>query len=344
MIVDLERFLAMEEPFWKELEGVVTSLEKNPRTRLSLEEIRRFHYLYQRASSDLARLASFPAQAGTREYLEPLVARAYAEIQESREKRHRLSPLKWFFQSFPQTFRRHAAAFFLAVLIMLAGAAFGGMALYFDPDAKKVLMPYSHLRTDPSERVEREESMDRDRLEGRKTSFSAFLMTHNTKVSILTLSMGMTWGVGTIILLFYNGIILGAVSIDYVMAGEARFLAGWLLPHGAVEIPAILIAGQAGLVLGRALIGRGTTEPVRARLRSISGDLVNLIVGCAVLLVWAGMVESFLSQYHEPVIPYYLKILFGAAEICLLTLFLARSGRKAHEDARHKRKPVPLVN
>ena len=71
-------------------------------------------------------------------------------------------------------------------------------------------------------------------------------MTHNTQVSIFTLALGMTWGVGTIIMLFYNGVILGAVAVDYIHAGQTKFLLGWLMPHGVVEIPAILIAGQAG--------------------------------------------------------------------------------------------------
>ena len=44
------------------------------------------------------------------------------------------------------------------------------------------------------------------------------------------------------------------------------------------------------------------------------------------LLVWAGFIEAFLSQYHEPVIPYAAKIAFGAVELILLSLFLAKSG------------------
>ena len=86
-------------------------------------------------------------------------------------------------------------------------------------------------------------------------------MTHNTEVSIFTLALGMTWGVGTIIMLFYNGVILGAVAVDYIRAGETKFLLGWLMPHGVVEIPAILIAGQAGLLLASALIGHGRRCP-----------------------------------------------------------------------------------
>jgi uncharacterized membrane protein SpoIIM required for sporulation len=153
-------------------------------------------------------------------------------------------------------------------------------------------------------------------------------MTHNTRVSIFTMALGMTWGVGTIIMLFYNGVLLGAVAFDYVRAGQTTFLLGWLLPHGVVEIPSILIAGQAGFVLARALIGWGSQIPLTARLREISRDLVTLIFGVAVLLIWAGFVESFLSQYHEPVIPYSIKIAFGLVELTLLTLFLAKSGAK----------------
>src|SRR5213075_2388454 len=62
------------------------------------------------------------------------------------------------------------------------------------------------------------------------------------------------------------------------------------------------------------------------KIRVITGDLMTLIFGVGILLVWAGFVEAFLSQYHEPIIPYWLKISFGTAELCLLTLFLACSG------------------
>jgi uncharacterized membrane protein SpoIIM required for sporulation len=151
-------------------------------------------------------------------------------------------------------------------------------------------------------------------------------MTHNTQVSIFTLALGATWGFGTILMLFYNGVILGAVSVDYILAGQTKFLVGWLLPHGSFEIPAILIAGQGGFILGRALIGWGRRASLRSRLEAVSRDLVILIFGVAVMLVWAGLVESFFSQYHEPVISYTFKIMFGLTQLSLLTLLLVRSG------------------
>jgi uncharacterized membrane protein SpoIIM required for sporulation len=118
------------------------------------------------------------------------------------------------------------------------------------------------------------------------------------------------------------------VALDYVLAGETPFLLGWLLPHGVIEIPAIILAGQSGLVLAGALIGWGKSISLKARLRKISADLVTLIVGVAVMLIWAGIIEAFFSQYHEPVIPYGAKIGFGVLELFLLVLFLTMSGRR----------------
>jgi uncharacterized membrane protein SpoIIM required for sporulation len=328
MIIDLQRFVATERPHWTQLERLLDKLEEDPNLRMTLDELRQFHLLFERASADLARISTFSAEPATRRYLENLVARGYGEIHETRERQRRIRPLQWFFQTLPQTFRRHIKAFYLSVAITLAGCAFGGFAIALDPESKPALMPFSHLLQDPAQRVAEEESATSDRLSGRKSSFSTYLMTHNIKVSIFTLAMGMTWGVGTIILLFYNGIMVGAIAVDYARAGQTKFLLGWLLPHGAIEIPAILIAGQAGLMLALALIGWGKRVPLRARLREISQDLVTLIFGVGLLLVWAGFVEAFLSQYHEPVIPYMAKIAFGLVELILLFLFLSRSGLK----------------
>jgi uncharacterized membrane protein SpoIIM required for sporulation len=120
---------------------------------------------------------------------------------------------------------------------------------------------------------------------------------------------------------------LGAVAVDYLLAGQAPFLFGWLLPHGAVEIPAILVGSQAGFVLAGALLGRGRRKRLSARLRAVAPDVVTLCIGAALMLVWAGLVESFFSQYHEPVLPYAVKIAFGCVELVVLHWYLFRAGR-----------------
>ncbi len=331
MIIDLNKFIKEERPYWNELDDLLKRYETDAGFKLDLKGVKRFHYLYQRASADLAKIMSFSAEQEIRVYLESLVSRAFAEIHEARSKGGKINPAKWFFYTFPRTFRKQIAAFWVSLIIISAGTAFGIAAIVIDKESKTALMPFSHLMGDPSDRVAKEENAGADRLAGRKSSFSSQLITNNTRVSIVALALGVTWGIGTIIVLFSNGVMLGAVVADYVMAGQSKFLAGWLIPHGSIEIPAIILAGQAGLVLAGALIGWGRPVPLKTRLRKVSGDLVTLIGGVSVLLVWAGFVEAFLSQYHEPVIPYSFKISFGLVELFLLILFLARSGKTEND-------------
>jgi uncharacterized membrane protein SpoIIM required for sporulation len=326
MIVDLPRFVKAGQPHWSALEKTLAWFEKNPAGRLTLDEAQRFHALYERAADDLARVSGFAAEGELQKYLGWLVNRAYAEIHASRQE-IAFRPWRWLAVDFPRAFRRHWGAFQLAVLLTILGISFGAFALHHDPDAKDALMPFEGLRVSPAERVAREREMQGKQIEGQKSRFSAQLMTHNTQVAFTTLAFGMTFGLGTVIILFYNGVTLGAVAFDYISGGQATFLMGWLLPHGVIEIPAILIGGQAGLVIAHALIGWGDRTSRGDRLRSVSRDVVTLAGGVAVMLIWAGMVEAFISQYHEPVLPYSAKIAFGIVEMLLLSLFLFAAGR-----------------
>src|SRR5271154_2802315 len=178
MIVDLQKFIANGRPAWTELEKLLDRIETEPDWRMTLAQTQLFHQLYQRAAADLAKITTFSSEPETRRYLENLVARAYGEIHETREKQRRIFPLQWFFQTLPQTFRRNVRAFQLSLAITIAGCAFGGLAIAFDPDSKQVLMPFSHLMQDPAKRVAEEEKSTNDRLTGHKTTFSAELMTH----------------------------------------------------------------------------------------------------------------------------------------------------------------------
>src|SRR5882762_9426656 len=136
MIIDLPRFVASERPAWTELERLVSRIEAEPNYRMTLQQLEHFHLLYERTAADLAKIITFSSEPETRRYLENLVARGYGELHETRERQRRIFPLKWFFQTLPQTFRRHIRAFWMSLAITLAGCAFGGLAIALDPEAK----------------------------------------------------------------------------------------------------------------------------------------------------------------------------------------------------------------
>ena len=70
MIIDLQKFITEERPSWVELEAILDRLEKKPEITLTIRQLERFHYLYQRASADLAKISTFSAEPNTRLYLE----------------------------------------------------------------------------------------------------------------------------------------------------------------------------------------------------------------------------------------------------------------------------------
>ncbi|HEX4810273.1 MAG TPA: stage II sporulation protein M [Bryobacteraceae bacterium] len=333
MILNLERFLAHERPYWEELDQALQPFDRDRFYRPSLQASLHLFDLYQRAAADLGRLQE-AAQPELSAYLQALVARAYTQIHSGR-RQGRFRPLHWLTQTFPLTFRRQWRAFVLACCLMSLGTGFGVTLLRLDADAKRVLMPFPHLMTDPAARVKQEEKDKGKQIAGHQIEFSASLMANNIGVSFTSMAAGMTFGIVTVLIVFSNGLDLGAVAFDYIHAGQSKFLLGWLLPHGVFEIPALLIASQAGFILAGALIGWQSRLTRAERLRAISADVFTLAAGSTVLLVWAGLIESFVSQYHEPVLPYAAKIAFGLVELAALALFLSRSGRAQAGKDRH---------
>jgi uncharacterized membrane protein SpoIIM required for sporulation len=326
MILDHKKYIEKESICWNSLELLCKRIEEDPGIHLSYTEIQQFYSLYRRAVYALAYLKESCVAQSYIEMLEIVVGRAYAIIYSGGKIPSQIHLLSWFFKSFPVIFRKHLYAFGLSCAMMVLGCLFGVFVLSNDIGLKTELLPFGHGGLDPVKRVESEEKSKGENVKSQSATFSAYLMRNNISVSIRSIAFGMTLGIGTLLLLFYNGIIMGGICTDYIIAGKGTFLAGWLLPHGSIEIPSILIAGQAGFIIASTLFGY-KRERFRVRLKAIGQDIVILTGGIAVLLIWAGIIEAFFSQYHEPVIPYWLKITFGVVELTALTLFLMFGGR-----------------
>ena len=344
MILDLERFQAQARPRWRDLESLLGALESRPDRGLNPVEAEQLQELYAQTAADLNRVTHGALAHELRQYLERLVARAYAELYYAPPVRSEIwQPRRWLriFTAFPETFRRHVRYFALAVLITLLGCAFGGLAVHYDPASVDVLLPADYLRN-PGQRVHEEEQgqgqgrhLDSAQIEA---AFSAQLIKHNIEIALLAAALGVTFGIGTALLLFENGVLLGAVAVHYTQQGFGLFMTAWLLPHGVFEIPSILIAGQAGFYLARLLLRRREDRNVRQSMR----EWLVLVAGLAMMLVWAGLLEAFFSQHHAPVLPYGFKVAVAAAELVLLTIYLLMIGRR--EVPTDARSSVPSEN
>src|ERR1700689_854215 len=149
MILDLARFVETERPHWITLEKTLDWIDADPTRALTLEELERFHVMYQRAAADLAKVSTLASEGDLRTYLEWLVSRAYAEIHESRNRR-KFRPWRWFTVEFPRAFRRHWGAFQFSIALTLIGVAFGAFALHIDPESRYVILPFGHAEMTPS--------------------------------------------------------------------------------------------------------------------------------------------------------------------------------------------------
>lgn len=341
MILDLERFRREGEPHWRALEALLDRLDAHSANRIEPAQVEELENLYHRAASDLNRV-TYGAPAGAlRARLEALTARAYAEVYaqprnwrggRARWKRRGTKLWAWLTRRVPSAFRAHVGLFWLALAITLGGCVFGGLAVWLDPAATGVLLPYDYLRN-PAQRVASEQGAvkgvpARVPNASAETGFAAMLITHNIQVSLFVLLLGVTLGLGTGLLLFTNGVMIGAVAARYIQQGFGAFVAAWLLPHGAFEIPSVLIAGQAGFLLARTLL-RGGREPRWQRLRRVLPDLLTLFGGFCCLLVWAGTVEAFVSQRSARGWATTGQIAAGVLELLLLAAYLGLAGRGA---------------
>jgi uncharacterized membrane protein SpoIIM required for sporulation len=209
------------------------------------------------------------------------------------------------------------------VLFMLGGLA-GALVMRLDPEAMGLVIPDMHQVQTPEERI-RQEAHNDDHQAGSAAVFSSFLFTHNIQVTFLVFALGLTFGIGTAFVLFWNGVPLGALAMQYHLGGHGVWFWAWILPHGVVELSVIMIAGAAGFVIARGLWRPGQ-EPRRTALIRESKRAVRLVMGGMPMLVVAGIVEGTISQMHDPIMPSWVKLGFAAALFVAMLAYLSRGG------------------
>ncbi|MDP3231778.1 MAG: stage II sporulation protein M [Myxococcales bacterium] len=324
--MELPEFIALRRPKWEALERLLDRAERTGLKTLGLDDARALARLYRTASSDLLWVRARAGAADVSGYLNDLVGRAYAVTYPGRKVRPR-EVFRFITHGFPELVMAEWRVLVASTLLFVAGGGFGWIGMMFDPDAAPYLVPTSHQKLDPTERVKNEQKNEGSDV-GEQAAFSAFLMRNNIGVAFFAFALGLTAGVGTSILLFGNGVLLGSLAWVYAAKGQAAWFWAWILPHGIPEITAICLAGAAGLTIARGLVApRGLARRVALRREGVVA--VKLVLGTIVLFVLAGLIEGTISQIHPPRLPVWFKIGFalivgGGVYAYLLSAFIRR--------------------
>ena len=319
MAQSIQNFIRSRKPRWERLEMLIRTLEHGDKKKQTAWNPLELARLYREATSDLARLQSFRKEAshpGDLEiYLNQLVGRAYSRI-------YRTPPPSWaslweFLRfTFPETLLKTAPWILTAFGIFLLGSIYGFVVTLID-DSFIPLIVSPHL----IQQVEEGKVWFDPILDVRPLA-SSMIMTNNISVCFLSFALGMTFGLGTIYIMAFNGIMLGAIAgLCHIHGLDVPFWS-FVLPHGVIELTAIFISGGAGLLLGTALLAPGDLPRKEALIQR--GRQAGIIVlGCVPLLILAGIIEGFFSPAPLPAALKF--ILAGLLLLLLFSYLLTRS-------------------
>jgi len=303
-------WIEKRKPYWQKLESLVTSGSAGVKA-LSHGELQELSLLYRQTAADLAAIRQDPSSIHFARYLNQLMARAHNTIYAG----HRANPsaiLTFFTHEYPRVFRRNLKYCALAVAVFVAGGLTGAALTLQDPDFQlKVLGPHM-VQT-----IQRKEMWTHSII-GMKPVASSRIMTNNMSVCFLSYAAGITAGIGTLYMMFFNGVLIGVIGTACALAGMSVSLWSFVAPHGALELPAIFIAGAAGLRIAHGLLFPGML-PRKESLAMAGREATMLVLGTVPILIIAGTIEAFVSPTGLAV---PLKFAMSAALLVLLSGYL----------------------
>lgn len=265
-------------------------LRAGPRAlrRLSAAELARLIDDYQGLTADLARARSFGAARQTVDQLNRIAVAGHNLLYGQIRLREGGAPTHWFGR-FARSVRAHAWAVALSAVLFFGSAVVSFVAVQLYPHLGYDLLDDGFLDFDPAS----EENLHSIPSLARPV-ISSLIISNNIQVTLLAFGFGLTAGIGTSLLLIFNGIHLGSVAGWMTLHGKQRALWGWIMPHGGTELLAICLAGAAGYLLAAAIIAPGQVRRSTA-LKRVGTDALMIELGCMVMLVVAGFIEGFVS-------------------------------------------------
>lgn len=288
-------FIQQNEQKWREFEQILEGERRDPG---------KLNDLFIQVTDDLSYARTFYPNRSVRVYLNGLAQRIFFKIYKGKKsKRSRFA--EFWKDDLPLLLYQARPDLMLSLVVFVLAMAIGVLSCYADPDFLQVILGDDYVEM-TRENIESGDPMAVYKQRGEVNIFLGITL-HNLTVALQTFLFGVFYAIGTIGSLLYNGIMLGAFQYFFIDQGlfVESFLTVWM--HGAFEISSIVIAGAAGITMGRGLVFPGTLSRMRSfQLAARRG--LSIMVGVVPLFIVAGFIESFLTRYTD--MPNPLRALF----------------------------------
>lgn len=290
----MNRFIDEKKDNWQRLEDLLSMLSGTGLRGLSKMEVREFGELYRRAATDLA-----IARAETRDpklinYLNNLVIRAHGKIYRS-EGDGKNAIVRYFSHELPEAFRQtlRFTGFSFFFFMFCAVASF--FLCFYDPNFSN-LIGLGPAEAAASSNLRWWLSLNEANQVG-----STRLQINNIQVAFNAFAFGAFFGIGTLYILLINGLHIGGV-LGVCFRVDPNFgaqLVDFMVAHGMIELSCIFIAAGTGMSIGYSIIVPGDLSRGQA-LKKSGRTAARLIIGCAIFLFIAGIIEGFISPSALP--------------------------------------------
>jgi uncharacterized membrane protein SpoIIM required for sporulation len=232
---------------------------------------------------------------------------------------------RFVISGFPAAVRKEARLFALVSALFYLPAIGLACALSYQPDLIYSLMPPQGVQHLESMYQPDNVTLGEARDSGTNWEMFGFYIRNNIGVAFRTCASGLLFGVGSLLLVLYNGLLLGGAAAHLTHLGYSQTFFTFVIGHGSFELTAIVIAGVAGLKLGLALVAPGRFSRLVA-LRRAGGQAIVLAMGAGLMLVVAAFIEAFWSS-NNLLVP-SLKYSFGALGWVFVGAYLLLAGRR----------------
>jgi len=306
--MNIRQFVRRHRDEWKQLEQYTVHLEKKGR-KVTGADVTTFQQLYQRAAQHLSYSQTYYPGEEVTEYLNGLVSKSHNLLYKSQVSS--FQQIRYFFSTkFIGLLLEQWKFIVIAMLLFLLGGLASFLSIVNDPLHFYSIMPDEmSAGIDPERLGEGHDAID-------SSLMSAEIMTNNIQVAILAFASGITFGLLTVYVLVYNGLIVGGIAAVYWHAGMSYEFWAYIVPHGMIELTAIFIAGGAGLLMGYKLFVPGSFSR-GFQLKENAKRSVQLFLGTIPLFIVAGVIEGFITPSQLS-----LEVKYIVAGVTVLALVL----------------------